>query len=82
MSSPYDIQVIQAEEDPTFRPDLVMGGATFASIDDAVAGVAEGFMKKPSLAWYAMFGLAISILGMLGAVVAYLLFTGVGIWGN
>ena len=82
MSSPYDIQVIQAEEDPTFRPDLVMGGATFASIDDAVAGVAEGFLKKPSLAWYAMFGLAISILGMLGAVVAYLLFTGVGIWGN
>jgi Ni/Fe-hydrogenase subunit HybB-like protein len=82
VSSPYDIQVIQAEEDPTFRPDLVMGGATFASIDDAVAGVAEGFMKKPSLAWYAMFGLAISILGMLGAVVAYLLFTGVGIWGN
>ena len=82
MSSPYDIQVIQAEEDPTFRPDIVMGGATFASIDDAVAGVAEGFMKNPSLAWYAMFGLAISILGMLGAVVAYLLFTGVGIWGN
>ena len=82
MSSQYDLQVLQAAEDPTVRPDLVMGGATFASIDDAVAGVAEGFLAKPSMAWYAMFGLSLSILAMLGGVVAYLLFTGVGIWGN
>ena len=82
MSSQYDIQVVQAEEDPTFRPDLVMGGSTYKSIDDDVAGVAEGFLEKPSLVWYAMFGLSVSVLGMLGAVVAYLLYTGVGIWGN
>ena len=82
MSSQYDIQVVQAEEDPTFRPDLVMGGATYKSIDDDVAGVAEGFLEKPSLVWYAMFGVSVSVLGMLGAVVAYLLYTGVGIWGN
>ena len=82
MSSQYDLQIIQAPEDPTVRPDLVMGGATFASIDDAVAGVAEGFLEKPSLVWYAMFGGALSILAMLGAVVAYLLWTGVGVWGN
>jgi molybdopterin-containing oxidoreductase family membrane subunit len=82
VSSQYDLQILQAPEDPTVRPDLVMGGATFASIDDAVAGVAEGFLEKPSLVWYAMFGLALSVLAMLGAVVAYLLFTGVGIWGN
>jgi len=82
VSSQYDIQVVQAEEDPTFRPDLVMGGSTYKSIDDDVAGVAEGFLEKPSLVWYAMFGLSVSVLGMLGAVVAYLLYTGVGIWGN
>ena len=82
MSSQYDLQIIQAPEDPTVRPDLVMGGATFASIDDAVAGVAEGFLEKPSLVWYAMFGAALSVLAMLGAVVAYLLWTGVGVWGN
>jgi len=82
VSSQYDLQIIQAPEDPTVRPDLVMGGATFASIDDAVAGVAEGFLEKPSLVWYAMFGGALSILAMLGAVVAYLLWTGVGVWGN
>ena len=82
MSSQYDLEIQTALEDPTSRPKLVMGGSTYASIDDDVAGVAEGFLKNTSLAWYAMFGAAISVLAMLGAVVAYLIVTGVGIWGN
>ncbi|MDF1799747.1 MAG: polysulfide reductase NrfD [Planctomycetota bacterium] len=82
MSSQYDLEIQTALEDPTSRPHLVMGGATFASIDDDVAGVSEGFLKKTSLAWYAMFGASISVLAMLGAVVVYLISTGVGIWGN
>ena len=82
MSSQYDLEIQTALEDPTSRPKLVMGGSTFASIDDDVAGVAEGFLTKTSLIWYAMFGSAIAILAMLGAVVVYLISTGVGIWGN
>ncbi|MFT4709662.1 MAG: Ni/Fe-hydrogenase subunit HybB-like protein [Bacteroidia bacterium] len=83
MSSQYDLQIQQEIEDPTIRPKLIMGDSTtYASLDDDVVGIVEGFVQKTPLAWYLMIATSLSILTMLGGIVAYLIVTGVGIWGN
>ena len=83
MSSQYDLQIQNEIEDPTIRPKLIMGDSTtYASLDDDVVGIVEGFVEKTPLAWYLMIATSLSILTMLGGIVAYLIMTGVGIWGN
>ena len=83
MSSQYDLQIQNEIEDPTIRPKLIMGeSTTYASLDDDVVGIVEGFVQKTPLAWYLMIATSLSILTMLGGIVAYLIITGVGVWGN
>ena len=83
MSSQYDLQILQEIEDPTIRPKLIMGeSTTYASLDNDVIGIIEGFTQKTSIVWYLMIGATLSVLTMLGGIVAYLIATGVGIWGN
>ena len=60
-------------------PSLIQGGEDFGSITTTVARVAE---YKPPRGWYIAFGVSVSILGMLGLVLGYLFWEGVGIWGN
>jgi Ni/Fe-hydrogenase subunit HybB-like protein len=64
---------------PGERPPLVLGASTFHAITEAVCQIAE---KKPSKAWYAGLFLAASLAGMFGTLIAYLFYTGVGVWGN
>ena len=58
---------------------LVVGGKNFTSVTDNIAGVAE---KPTPLGWYIAFVIALSLLGLLGLCVNYLILTGVGVWGN
>ena len=73
------ITVIDEPENPLSRAPLVEGENDFASVTDTVAGVAEGRTPK---GWYLMFGISIALLLNLGAMIGYLVFTGVGVWGN
>ena len=73
------ITVIDEPENPLVRAPLVEGPNDFASVTDQVARVAEGRTPK---GWYLMFGISIALLLNLGAVIGYLVFTGVGVWGN
>ena len=61
------------------RPPLVENNRSMAWITDLIAGVPE---SKTPLWWY----IAISITGSIAAFgvfcILYLLFTGVGVWGN
>ncbi|UUO04889.1 polysulfide reductase NrfD [Blastopirellula sp. J2-11] len=67
-------------ETPGKRAPLVTGGLNFGSITEIVAGVPE--QKKPPLAWYIGFCVSLAALGMLFALIGYLVLTGVGVWGN
>ena len=58
---------------------LVAGHKTFHDITEMVAVHAE---KKPPAIWYPFFGLAALGLGMLGFMLAYQVYNGVGVWGN
>jgi molybdopterin-containing oxidoreductase family membrane subunit len=56
------------------------GDSDIAKLTDVVLRVAEA--KRPPIGWYVAFALAVGMLGMLGISIAWLFWTGIGIWGN
>ncbi|MBK8980569.1 MAG: polysulfide reductase NrfD [Planctomycetes bacterium] len=73
------ITVIDEAENPLHRAPLVENGRTFAEVTDLVARPAE---RRTPPSWYMGLGISIAILLNLGAMIGYLVFTGVGVWGN
>ncbi len=67
-------------EDPRRRAPLVLGDARFGDVTASVCAVAE--MPKTPRAWWAAFLVSLGFLGVLGAMLVYLISTGVGVWGN
>src|ERR1041384_7736788 len=66
--------------DPTRRAPLGVGdSASFHAITEKICYVAEA--PRPPKAWYIGFGVAFIFLNILGAMIGYLFFTGVGVWG-
>ncbi len=66
-------------DDPTRRAPLVLGDNDFNSVTEAVAGIVE--RPKPPRAWYIALGVSMTLTGVLFAMIAYLLFEGIGVWG-
>ena len=60
------------------RPPLVLNQRNPAWISDTIAGVIEG--KTPKW-WWIAFGISLSLLAVCGLSIAYLISTGVGVWG-
>jgi len=58
---------------------LVAEGTTFRSITETVCRVTE---NKAPRAWWVAFMIASSFLGVMTIAIAYLFWTGVGVWGN
>ena len=65
-------------DDPRRRTVLVEGGHGLADITRIVTAPIEG---KTPRGWYLAFGAATSLLGLFVAMVVYLLWKGLGIWG-
>src|SRR5271157_5827145 len=68
-------------DDPRQRATLITGetGRSLHAVTVAVAGVAEA--PHPPQAWYVAMAISLCLLGVLGLMVLYLFFTGVGVWG-
>lgn len=64
---------------PGRREPLVLGIDSFGEVTRTVCRVVEA--KRPPLAWYLAFLVSVSLVGVLGVCVLYLIFTGVGVWG-
>jgi molybdopterin-containing oxidoreductase family membrane subunit len=58
---------------------LVAEGTTFKSITETVAVVTE---TKAPRGWWISFLIAVNFTGILGAAIGYLIWNGVGVWGN
>jgi Ni/Fe-hydrogenase subunit HybB-like protein len=58
---------------------LATPGTSFHDVTEIVSRVTENAAPR---GWWILFGIAVSITGSLGATLAYLLWTGIGIWGN
>ncbi|MHC5068737.1 MAG: NrfD/PsrC family molybdoenzyme membrane anchor subunit, partial [Planctomycetota bacterium] len=61
------------------RPQNVIGDNDFTTVTDKICRVSE---EKPPFAWWIAFLVSFSLLGMLQLLIGYLVFTGVGVWGN
>ncbi len=66
-------------ERPGERAPLVLGDTTFHTITESVCKIAE---RKPSKLWVAGFLIAAHIAGFFTFLILYLIYTGVGVWGN
>ncbi|MDV6031383.1 MAG: hydrogenase [Phycisphaera sp. RhM] len=66
-------------ERPGERAPLVLGETTYHDITEAVCKVAE---RPPSKGWIGGFLVAFALLQVLGLLIVYLIYTGVGVWGN
>ncbi len=71
-----DVTIAQPLE---LNPPLVEGARTYADITRDVAGIVEG---KPPRAWYIALAVSGSFTLILVAMLAWLVHTGVGVWGN
>jgi molybdopterin-containing oxidoreductase family membrane subunit len=67
-------------EDPQHRAPLVLNHDDFASVTEEICHVNEA--PKPPLAWYVTFAISGGLATLLGILIFYLFFTGVGVWGN
>lgn len=67
-------------EHPGARSPLVLGGNDNTSITNSVCQIAEA--PKPPFAWYVAISISGSFTILLFSLVAYLLCTGIGVWGN
>jgi molybdopterin-containing oxidoreductase family membrane subunit len=67
-------------DDPTRRAPLVLGHDNFASVTEKICGVNEA--RRAPLGWYVTFTIALGFTGILGLLILYLFWTGVGVWGN
>ena len=67
-------------DDPSRRAALVVGRQDFASVTDAVCRVVE--RQEPPLGWWIAFTFAAAWTIVFFALIAYLIATGIGIWGN
>ena len=56
------------------------GDNPFAQITDNVARIAEA--PKPHRIWYVSFGFALLLLSMFGGSIGYMVWNGIGVWGN
>jgi molybdopterin-containing oxidoreductase family membrane subunit len=67
-------------DDPARRAPLVLGHRDFGSVTAKICSVNEA--PRPPKAWYIAMAISSLLLGMLGVLIVYLVFTGVGVWGN
>jgi len=72
-------EIDNAIEVPGKRAPLVVGGHDFNAITEIVTDIN---LKPAPLGWYIGFGVAFLLFNMYVLSVAYLLTTGVGVWGN
>lgn len=65
-------------DDPRRRAPLVLNHTEFSFVTDTVCGVVE---RKTPRSWYIAFAAALTMTGVLFAMITYLVTTGIGVWG-
>ena len=73
------IPVTDELENPLQRAPIVEGNNTLGTVTETIARVNE--CKTPK-GWYILFGISVACFLNLLAMIGYLFWTGVGVWGN
>ena len=72
-------EIDNTTNDPRQRTNLITGDNNFTTVTEKVCSIVED--PKTSQTWFVMFGVSLSFLGVLGLMIAYLFWIGVGVWG-
>ena len=65
------------------RPEpLVEGGVSLHEITNAICAPVEQEVLKTPIGWTIAFLISLGLLGVFGLTVGYLVYKGIGIWGN
>jgi Ni/Fe-hydrogenase subunit HybB-like protein len=64
----------------TGTPPVIAPGHTFGSVTDKISAIV--LARRTPLGWYAGFGVAFLLAGLLLLSLSYLVVKGIGIWGN
>jgi len=75
LAAPVDTTI----EDPTRRPPLVTGDHDYQSITDTIHSISE---HKTPRAWYIAFAVSSTATVTFFLLIGYLIYQGVGVWGN
>ncbi|MEC9464284.1 MAG: NrfD/PsrC family molybdoenzyme membrane anchor subunit [Myxococcota bacterium] len=67
-------------QDPTQRSPLVLGETDFNDVTQAICGIHE--RKSGGLGWWMAWLTALGVLSLLLGGIAWLVWSGVGVWGN
>jgi len=73
-------QLNNTGEDPQNRPQLILNHTDFGSVTNDILKGNDA--AKPPMSWWIALGISFSLMSMLGLLIGYLIFTGVGVWGN
>ncbi len=80
MRKSFAENVENTHENPNHRAELILNHKDFGSVTRDILKVNES--AKPPKSWYISLGISFCMLSMLGCMIGYLIFTGVGVWGN
>jgi molybdopterin-containing oxidoreductase family membrane subunit len=64
------------------NPPLVPGHPEYHQLTDQISSIIEAPVLKTPRKYWITLGITLSILGLLGAMLTYLVVTGIGVWGN
>ncbi|MBI1386970.1 MAG: hydrogenase [bacterium] len=79
VTAPYTREIDNTQDDPRVRAPLVTGDNDFGSVTNKVCSIVED--PRIHRAWLIMLAISVSFLGILGAMISYLVWEGVGVWG-
>jgi molybdopterin-containing oxidoreductase family membrane subunit len=76
---------VTVQQDPALmevNPPLVAGDPTYHDISEKISGITEGGIFETPMKYWITLGVTASIVLLLGAMLTYLVSTGIGVWGN
>src|SRR5215470_7529655 len=73
-------QLDNTHVDPGKRVRLILGGHNNTTLTDKVCGINETPLIETPPGWIVMFAISATVLAVLGAMIFYLFFNGVGVW--
>jgi len=70
---------LMVQRDPDVKPQLVQGNPTLHDVTSTVSRIVEVPFHRN---WWIAISITGSIMGMMGAMLAWLVYNGIGVWGN
>ncbi len=73
------------QQDPALmevNPPLVAGDPTYHDISEQISGITEGGVFETPMKYWITLACTSSVVLLLGAMLTYLVSTGIGVWGN